>query len=115
MQRQRQGFECPKCGGTTKTTDSRRGKGRQPVNIRRWRACLECDFRFTTREFSVPDGWKDEGLVFVDKRRYDQALEILRTVVGELQDCGRITPEVTPQRTTSSGCNLEFGHNGEGI
>jgi transcriptional repressor NrdR len=40
---------CPVCGGQTRITDSRA----QPDVVRRRRECLECGYRFTTKELEV--------------------------------------------------------------
>lgn len=44
-------MNCPKCKGKTLVVDSRQGSN----YIRRRRCCLECDYRFSTKEFRSSD------------------------------------------------------------
>ena len=41
------GLLCPKCNGATTVYDSR---PKPNGTTKRWRRCLHCDFKFTTRE-----------------------------------------------------------------
>ena len=42
---------CPKCGGSTKVMTTYQNENN---STRRRRRCMECDFRFTTRENVAP-------------------------------------------------------------
>lgn len=71
------GIVCPKCGGETEVTETRKCDG----GLRRARRCLTCDGRLTTYEVPAPPhkaAWRGRPLVLIERDR----LEELERVIG---------------------------------
>lgn len=73
------GIVCPKCGGETEVTETRKCEG----GLRRNRRCVRyaCDGRLTTYEVPAPPhkaSWRGRPLVLIER---DQ-LEELERVIG---------------------------------
>lgn len=73
-----QGLPCPVCMGKTGVRDSR---ATPEGSIRRRRACLTCDKRFTTVEIMIDEDFEREPVdrIFDKARRFDLLRQIINT------------------------------------